>query len=82
MLPSQESNAYIQNMGKESKGKSKTGKVRAPRYNWPGDLEKRFCESLESFPILWNSYEDAYTNRDLRPVALVEMGEELDMSGE
>lgn len=71
-------------MGKKSKekGKESDAQKRASTYKWPNDLESRFCRALEEFPSLWNTYEDTYTSRDLRPVALAEMGNLFGMNGE
>lgn len=66
----------------KDKSKRQSKKTRAPAFKWPDNLETRFCETLEDYPCLWNSYEDSYTSRDVRPAALAEFGKHFGMTGE
>lgn len=49
-------------------------KVRAASFKWPGEMEKEFCEALEEFPVLWDSYCPDYCVRDKRIAAQEAMG--------
>lgn len=61
----------------------KKTRVRAPRFKWPGDLEKRFLDAIQEYPLLWDTQDSQYIEKDKRVTALETIAKALGLeSGE
>lgn len=65
-----------------TKKKGGATRKRAPQFEWPGNLEKLYCDAYEEYHCLWDTDDDGYYEKDKRQASLEELGKRFNVSGQ